>query len=178
VKIFLQSADVIHSFWVPNLHGKRDLIPNHATEIWLQADKPGTYNGQCAEFCGYEHAKMRLTVTAEKPAEFEAWLFAARQIPPEPSTEILKRGKQVFLSSQCVMCHTITGTRAGGRLGPDLTHVGSRRTLAAGSLPNMPGHLAGWIIDPQQIKPGARMPQNNIKPQDLRALLEYLESLK
>jgi cytochrome c oxidase subunit 2 len=178
VRLFLQSADVIHSFWVPNLAGKKDLIPNHSTEIWLQADKPGTYYGQCAEYCGYEHALMRMVVVADEPAQFDAWLFAQRQVPPPPTAPLLKHGQQVFLSSQCVMCHTITGTPAGGRVGPDLTHVGSRSTLAAGALPNMPGHLAGWIIDPQRIKPGVKMPQNNLNPQDLRAVLEYLDSLK
>jgi cytochrome c oxidase subunit II len=178
VKIFLQSADVIHSFWVPSLQGKKDLVPNHSTAIWLQADTPGMYDGQCAEFCGYEHAKMRLYVIADEPGKFESWLVASRKPAAEPVDDVRRMGQHVFLSSTCVMCHTITGTPAGARLGPDLTHIASRNSLAAGSLPNMPGHLAGWIVDPQRIKPGVHMPQNNLRPQDLQALLEYLESLQ
>ena len=125
-----------------------------------------------------QHAKMRFTVIAHTPEEFEAWLAAARQPAHEPSDDTQKRGQQVFMNSTCIMCHTIGGTPAMGRTGPNLTHVASRQTLAAGAVPNRPGHLAGWIIDPQRIKPGTKMPQNSIPPDDLRALLEYLESLK
>ncbi len=178
VKIVLQAADVIHSFWVPNLTGKKDMIPNHSTELWFQADKPGIYWGQCAEFCGFEHAKMRLFVIADPPEVFDGWLNAARTPSRPPLEQIQKQGQQVFMLKQCSMCHTIGGTPAGGRVGPDLTHVMNRYTLAAGAIRNTPGQLAGWILDPQVIKPGCRMPQNNLSPHDLQALLEYLRTLQ
>jgi cytochrome c oxidase subunit 2 len=174
----LQSADVIHSFWIPNLSGKRDMIPGRATHTVMQADRPGTYWGQCAEFCGYEHAKMRFDVIAEPEADFQKWLAASRQPAAEPTTDSQKRGQQVFMGRSCVMCHTIQGTMAGGMIGPELTHLASRSKIAAGSLPNKRGHLAGWIADPQQIKPGIRMPPNALAPAELQALLDYLENLK
>lgn len=178
VKIWLQSGDVIHSFWIPSLSGKKDLIPGHSTAVWIEADKPGKYQGQCAEFCGYEHALMRLIVRAESPDTFNAWLAAARTPASEPLTPQQKRGREVFLSSSCVMCHTVAGTKAHARFGPDLTHVASRMSLAAGSVPNVVGHMAGWIIDPQRVKPGVNMPQNNLEPEDFTALVEWLHSLK
>ncbi len=178
VRFDLESHDVIHSFWVPELHGKKDLIPGHPTSVWLKADKPGTYEGQCAEFCGAQHAHMRFLVIAEPRDKYNAWLDHARQPAPEPVFENEKHGKQVFMGSTCVMCHAIAGTSAGAGLGPDLTHVAGRLSLAAGTIPNNPGHLAGWIIDPQRIKPGVIMPQHNIPPKDLRDLLAYLETLK
>jgi cytochrome c oxidase subunit II len=174
----LRSSDVIHSFWIPNLHGKKDMIPDHPTTTWLRADTPGEYWGQCAEFCGYQHAKMRLLVVAEPPEEFEAWRAAQLAPAPEPMTDQQTRGRDVFLQGTCILCHTIAGTDARGRVGPVLTHIASRKMIASNWLPNRPGHLAGWIVDPQKIKPGVRMPQNNLPPADLRALLEYLESLK
>ena len=178
IQIELNSTDVIHSFWVPSLHGKKDLVPGHRTTIWLQADRPGTYWGQCAEYCGLQHALMRLVVVAEPEDVFDAWLKGQRQSAAEPATDSEKHGQQVFLSTTCVMCHTITGTIAGGRVGPDLTHLASRSILAAGAIPNARGHLAGWIADPQTIKPGAKMPQNPLPPEDLRDLVDYLEALK
>jgi cytochrome c oxidase subunit 2 len=178
IRFNLESNDVIHSFWVPELHGKKDLIPGHPTSIWLKADKEGTYEGQCAEFCGAQHAHMRFLVVAESREKFDAWQVAARRPAPEPVYANEKHGKQVFLGGTCVMCHTIAGTSAGGGVGPDLTHVASRLSLGAGTIPNNPGHLAGWIIDPQRIKPGVRMPQHTIPPNDLRDLLAYLETLK
>jgi cytochrome c oxidase subunit II len=178
VKIELNSNDVIHSFWVPNLHGKKDMIPGHPTSIYLQADRAGTYEGQCAEFCGYQHAKMRLLVIAEPEDQFNIWLSSQRQPAFDPTADVRRRGQEVFLGSTCIMCHTIRGTHAGSRVGPDLTHLASRQTIAAGSLPNVRGHLAGWVLDPQKIKPGARMPQNPLEAQDLHSLLEYLSSLK
>src|SRR5581483_5301132 len=162
--IRLSSSDVIHSLWVPSLAGKKDLIPGHRTSLWLQADTPGVYRGQCAEFCGVQHAKMALLVIAEPPERYRTWLA--------------RRGLAVFLGSSCVLCHAIAGTPAASRMGPDLTHLASRRTLAAGSLPNRRGALAGWIADPQRIKPGSRMPPNPLGPGDLRALLAYLEGLR
>jgi cytochrome c oxidase subunit 2 len=174
----LTSRDVIHSFWVPNLHGKRDLIPGHVTTIALQADRPGVYRGQCAEFCGYQHAHMALLVVAEPPEQFAAWLEGQRRPGAEPNDARQQRGQEVFLTSSCVMCHTIRGTPAGGKVAPDLTHLASRRTIAAGMLPNTPGHLAGWILDPQHIKPGSNMPATALNGDDLQALLAYLERLK
>lgn len=178
VEVQLQSADVIHSFWVPNLHGKKDLVPGHNSSIWLRADQPGTYWGECAEYCGYQHAQMRLTVVAEPVDQFKNWMNLQRQDAPEPKEPMQVRGKQVFLQGACLMCHSVQGTEARGRVGPDLTHVAGRKLLAAGAVPNVPGHLAGWIANAQSVKPGVRMPPNNLSPQDLRALLEYLETLK
>jgi cytochrome c oxidase subunit 2 len=178
VDVELNSNDVIHSFWVPELHGKKDMIPLHPTRIRIRADKPGTYYGQCAEFCGFQHAKMRLVVVAEPKEQFEAWHAAQMQQAPEPTTDSQKRGKQVFETGTCSMCHTIQGTLARSRLGPELTHIGSRSRIAGNWLPNTRGNLGGWIADAQKIKPGVRMPPNPLPPADLQALLDYLESLK
>lgn len=178
VRVRTRSSDVIHSFWVPNLHGKRDLIPGYPSETWLQADRPGVFRGQCAEFCGHQHANMALVVVAEPPDAFEVWRAAQLLTPPPPSRPLLRRGQEVFLSLPCPTCHTIAGTPAGGKTAPDLTHLASRRTLAAGTLPNNRGHLAGWILDPQNVKPGNKMPAVALQPDDLQALLAYLESLR
>lgn len=178
VTLKLKSTDVIHSFWVPNLMGKKDLVPGHDSTIWLQADKSGLFRGQCAEYCGLQHAHMAFWVIAETPEKFQAWLAQQRQSASEPATDSERRGQQTFLSAPCIMCHTIQGTPAGATIGPNLTHIASRATLAAGTLPNTRGHLSGWIVDPQAIKPGTRMPPNSISAQDLQALLDYLQSLK
>ena len=178
VVLRMTSRDVIHSFWVPNLNGKRDLIPGYTSTTWFQADTPGVYRGQCAEYCGHQHAKMALLIIAQPPAQFAAWYQQQLRSAPPPTDSLTRRGQQVFLSGTCAMCHTVQGTMAGGRMGPSLTHIGSRRTIAAGTLPNTRGHLGGWILDPQRIKPGVRMPPNELSPDDLQALLTYLESLK
>ena len=178
IQLDLGSTDVIHSFWVPKLAGKKDMIPGHGAQVFLKAEEPGTYFGQCAEFCGYQHAKMRFVVVAESEEAFQKWRASQLRPANPPATEMQRRGQEVFLGSTCIMCHTVSGTTARGTVGPNLTHVASRDKIAAGSLPNTPGHLAGWITDPQKIKPGVRMPQHNFAPHDLRALLEYLESLK
>lgn len=173
-----ESRDVIHSFWIPNLHGKRDMIPGYSTMLWLRADQPGVYEGQCAEYCGHQHAKMRLTVIAHEPGDFSRWYESAR-LPARPPTDSLaQRGLEVFLAGPCVMCHAIRGTPAGGTVGPELTHFASRRSIGAGAIPNTRGHLAAWILDPQQIKPGNLMPPNALPPDALAALLAYLETLK
>ncbi|HYC48898.1 MAG TPA: cytochrome c oxidase subunit II [Burkholderiales bacterium] len=177
VVIKLKSSDVIHSFWVPNLHGKKDLIPGHTSLIQLRADQPGVYRGQCAEFCGHQHAKMAFLVIAHEPQDFERWAQSQRQPAKEPEGELQKRGREVFLSSPCIMCHRIDGTVAQGRQAPDLTHLASRRTIAAGTLPNTRGNLGGWILDPQSTKPGVMMPPVALAAADLQALLAYLESL-
>jgi cytochrome c oxidase subunit 2 len=178
IRIRLVSHDVIHSFWMPNLGGKKDLIPGHDNEIWVRADRPGVYRGQCAEFCGIEHAKMTLFVVAEPPDRFSAWLARQREPARTPNDSLASRGRLLFEGGSCAMCHTVESTLAGGRVGPDLTHVASRIGLAAGAVPNTPGNLAGWIIDPQTIKPGALMPSHAVAPLDLRALVAYLETLQ
>jgi cytochrome c oxidase subunit 2 len=172
------SHDVIHSFWAPNIHGKRDLIPGYQNAMWFQVDEPGTFRGQCAEFCGLQHAHMAFYVVAQEPKEFEDWLAAQREPAPIPQTDEQRQGLNVFLANDCVMCHTIRGTDAAGTVGPDLTHVASRGNIAAGTLPFTPGALAGWILDPQTIKPGNKMPQHALSGDDLNALLAYLQSLK
>jgi cytochrome c oxidase subunit 2 len=177
VVINAMSRDVIHSFWVPELHGKRDLIPGFTTHTWIQADEAGVYRGQCAEFCGHQHAKMAFVVVAEPLAAFQAWLQRQRRAAQPPSAD-RQRGHDVFMSSTCVTCHTIRGTQAGSRVGPELTHVGSRRTIAAGTLPNTRQQLIEWIRDPQSIKPGTRMPASRLSDDDLRAVAAYLEGLE
>lgn len=172
------SNDVIHSFWVPNLHGKRDLIPSRVNAEWIQADRAGRYRGQCAEFCGAQHAHMALWVIAEEPAQFEAWMDHQREPAVEPADQKRERGRAIFLNNACVYCHTIAGTPAMGQTGPDLTHFGSRLTLAAGTLPNTKGNLGGWIVDPQNIKPGNRMATVPLQADEIEPLLDYLESLK
>src|SRR4051794_2990099 len=136
VVLKVTSHDVIHSFWVPNLHGKRDLIPGYTTAIWLQADRPGFYRGQCAEFCGRQHANMAIEVVAQSEGDFKQWLENERKVAAPPTDPTAQHGLDVFASTQCVACHTIAGTLAHGQLGPDLTHIATRRTIAAGALPN------------------------------------------
>jgi len=178
IKIELVSHDVIHSFWLPNLHGKKDLIPNYPTTIYFQADQPGVYWGQCAEYCGFEHAKMRFMVIAEPKEDFDRWYSASQQPAPEPSMDSQKRGQAIFLKSVCTQCHTINGTPASGRVGPNLTHVAGKPYIASGSLQNDRENLMNWISDPQAIKPGIRMPMNTYSQDDLNALVDYLQSLK
>jgi cytochrome c oxidase subunit II len=174
----LRSTDVIHSFWPPNLSTKRDQIPGDENSLWFQADRAGVFRGLCAEFCGHQHAKMAFLVVAEPPDSFAGWLARQRDTALTPTDSVTRRGQQVFLGTSCVMCHAIAGTPAGSRIGPDLTHLASRRTIAAGTLPNNRSNLTGWIVDPQVIKPGVRMPPSQLSGPDLLALVTYLESLK
>lgn len=178
VRIRLTSKDVIHSFWVPNLQGKTDLIPGRENTVTLRALEPGTFRGQCAEFCGVQHALMGFLVIAESEPDFRAWLEnqSREAAEPEPDTRAA-RGQTVFVSAGCAGCHTIKGTRAIGTAGPDLTHLASRRTLAAATVPNTRGYLGGWIADPQHLKPGNKMVSSPLPPDDFQALLRYLESL-
>jgi cytochrome c oxidase subunit 2 len=179
VLLKLRSNDVIHSFWVPQLQGKRDLIPGKEDiTLTIQADAPGTYYGQCAEFCGHQHAKMRLLVIAESPDAFAAWMNHEREPAPEPQTDLEREGRRVFLDAKCVMCHTVRGTDAAASAGPDLTHLASRRYIGAGALPNSAENLAQWIQDPHAFKPGVRMPTNPLARPDLSAIASYLESLR
>jgi cytochrome c oxidase subunit 2 len=178
VLLQLASRDVIHSFWVPALHGKRDLIPGHDSTTYIQADQPGTYRGQCAEFCGAQHARMGFLVIAEPVTVFEAWLKHQREPAAPPTTAAAARGQSRFLGSACPMCHTVAGTLAGAATGPDLTHLASRGTIGAGSVPNTPAHLAAWILDSHNIKPGNRMPPLPMAGAELQDLLAYLETLR
>jgi cytochrome c oxidase subunit 2 len=178
VRILLEAPDVIHSFWVPSLSGKKDLIPGRNNEITITAERPGTYRGQCAQFCGLQHAHMAFFVIADTPADFAAWQNAQLQPSAGPSNPEEEAGRRVFLSKPCAACHTVAGTTAAGTLGPDLTHVGSRTTIAAGLLPTTRGSLAAWIADPQTIKPGNNMPMVALSGDELRAVSAYMSSLK
>lgn len=178
VELRLTSVDVVHSFWVPALNGKTDLIPGQSNRMYLKTDKAGAYLGMCAELCGVQHAKMRFYVIAVPPDEFEEWVANQQQPAPIPQDEMVLRGQQIFLGAACVYCHTIRGTSASGVIGPDLTHLASRTTLGASIIPNTPGNLAGWIIDPQSIKPGNLMPPIYLEGDDLQALLAYLATLQ
>jgi cytochrome c oxidase subunit 2 len=173
VMIRLIGADVIHSFWLPGLGGKTDVIPGQINVTWLQADRPGEYRGQCAEYCGVQHAHMAVSVVAEPPAAFAAW----RRAQVLPAGAAASPGEALFVA-RCGACHTVRGTGAGGIAGPDLTHLMSRATLAAGAVANTAGGLAGWIADPQAIKPGARMPATYLSGPQLTATVAYLETLK
>jgi cytochrome c oxidase subunit 2 len=177
VLLHLSTSDVIHSFWVPQLSQKTDMIPGKTNRLVLQADRPGIYRGQCAEFCGLEHARMSFLVIADTPSQFDSWIGTESQ-PVATSTGAAAQGKRVFLNSTCVGCHTIQGTSAVATDGPDLSHFGSRHTIAANTVPNTRGNLAAWIEDPQGIKPGALMPPAVVGPGQLQALVTFLEGLK
>ena len=176
VEIGLRTRDVIHSFWVPQLAGKVDLVPGQRNLIRFTAEHPGEYRGQCAEFCGLQHAKMAFLVVAEESSDYERWI--ARQQRPRggPSTEREAQGELVFMRQACAGCHTIKGTEARGTRGPDLSDFGSRRTLGAVATPNTRANLAGWIENSQSIKPGNLMPPVNLEPDELLSLIEYLEN--
>jgi cytochrome c oxidase subunit 2 len=176
VRVRLTSADVIHSFWVPELQVKIDQIPGRENSLWLQADKPGRYRGQCAEYCGLQHANMIFTVVAEPRRDFQAWLEKEARPATEPTGGAL-RGRDVFMDNSCVGCHAIRGTEAEAGLGPDLTHLASRSTLGSAILPNTRENLGRLITDPQSVKPGVTMPPTSLSRQDLNALLDYLEQL-
>lgn len=178
VRFEIESGDVIHSFWVPQLAGKTDAFPGRKTQTWFRTSEPGVYQGQCAEYCGAQHAQMRFLVIAESQSDFDAW--AERQVtgPAEVAGELAKQGQDIFFQSACIGCHTIQGTNAQGKTGPDLTHVGSRRTLAGSTIENTPENMAEWIKNPQKIKPGNKMPNLNLTPGQVDALVAYLQSLK
>lgn len=181
--ISITSADVIHSFWIPKLGGKRDANPGRTNRISLTPFEPGVYWGQCAEFCGASHANMGLRAVVEEPAAFEAWARAQQAPAPDVLTQpdanpLVKQGAQQFVASACLACHRIAGTPAAGRIGPDLTHIGSRRTIAAGMMENTPENLARWLRNPPEVKPGALMPNLNLSEDAINALVAYLGSLK
>jgi len=178
VNVRLTSADVIHSFWVPELNKKVDMLPGHPNNVLLYADTVGAYRGQCAEFCGLQHANMAMTVYADPPAKFKAWLANMSRPLAPPASPQAKAGEQVFLTQQCASCHTIRGTAARGRIGPDLTHLATRRTLAALTIPNDRVHLADWVANPQRVKPGNKMPGLNLTSTQFQQLLAFLQGLK
>ena len=178
VLLTLRASDVIHSFWVPSLQGKKDLIPGHEATVSLRADRAGVFRGPCAEYCGYQHAHMTLFVIAEARDDYERWAARQREPAAPPVGADVQRGREIFETTTCAMCHAIAGTRAQARHAPDLTHVASRLTLAAGTIDNTPATRAAWIIDPQRIKPGANMPPHAFAPQDLAALNAFLGSLQ
>lgn len=177
VLVRLHGGDVIHSFWVPQLSGKTDAIPGQTNLAWLEADAPGRFRGQCSEYCGLEHAKMGFEVVADAPADFARWRTAQLQTAPPPATDPAHRGL-VFFQYRCAMCHAVRGTLASSHYGPDLTHLMSRRLIAAGMLPNNRGGRAGWIESPQSIKPGALMPDQKLTGPQLNDVVAYLETLK
>jgi cytochrome c oxidase subunit II len=178
VHIELTSNDVIHSFWAPNLHGKQDLIPGRPSEIRLRPTQSGVYRAQCAEYCGYQHAHMALDVIVESEAEFQRWRERQLAVGTQPEDAQAESGLRVFMDSACNLCHAISGTPAFGQVGPDLSHVASRRTLAAGALANNRDNLRKWLADPQAIKPGNRMPIVSLNDEQLDALTAYLSGLQ
>jgi cytochrome c oxidase subunit 2 len=192
IRLQLESVDVIHSFWVPFLGGKTDAIPGRINHLWFQADEAGTYSGQCAEFCGIQHALMRLIVIAESQSQFDAWVRNERSIPafaatPTPSGQppsaeasLVSRGAQLFATGACITCHTVRGTPANARVGPELTHFGSRQTIAANTLQKDPegNNLKRWLRNPQAVKLGNLMPNLNLSEPDIEALAAYLQSLR
>jgi cytochrome c oxidase subunit 2 len=178
IDVELRSDDVIHSFWVPRLHGKVDLVPQVVNRIRIQADQAGVYRGQCAEFCGTQHAHMILYVVAHRPGEYEQWLDHARRAAVTPADPFAARGEQLFMSHQCVLCHSIRGTDARGTVGPDLTHVGSRLGIAANAVPNDVADLSAWVTHAQSLKPTAQMPNiTAFNGDELLALVAYLRTL-
>jgi cytochrome c oxidase subunit II len=176
VKVVVTSPDVIHSFWVPELNKKVDAIPGYRNPVLLYADKPGVYRGQCAEFCGLQHAKMAMAVYADPPQRFKAWL--QNMAKPLAAAAQQGAGFRAFTQNDCGSCHTLRGTSARGSIGPDLTHLMSRKTLGALTIPNTRNYLGAWVLDPQKFKPGNKMPQLNIPAGQFTALMAFLRSLK
>lgn len=174
----MEAADVIHDFWVPQLGRKMDMVPGYHRDVWLAADKPGIYLGTCAEYCGHEHAWMRIRVIAQTPAEFAQWEAGQEKIPPIPASGDAAQGARYFGAMSCANCHSIEGTNARGKIGPNLTHLASRSTIAAGRLPNDPDDLAHWLKDPDKYKPGSYMPNLGLTDEQVRDLVAYLETLR
>jgi cytochrome c oxidase subunit 2 len=178
IRLDLQSADVIHSFWVPSLAGKQDMVPGRDNSLFIRAERPGVYRGQCAEFCGLQHSHMAIIVVAEEQAAYQRWLSVQQaNTMPVADAEVLA-GERAFMTKPCAACHTVRGTSAQGSTGPDLTHVGSRQTIGAGLLEKTRGSLAAWIADPQTLKPGNNMPLVPLTSDELRQISRYMDSLK
>ncbi|MFU8871777.1 cytochrome c oxidase subunit II [Micromonospora sp. SL4-19] len=178
VRVRLRTDDVLHSFWVPQLMPKTDLISGETRETWLQAERAGSYRGQCAEYCGTQHAHMAFLVVAQPRAEFDAWLARLNAAARAPQTDAERRGQQAFVQGTCAGCHSIRGTGAQGKVGPDLSDVGSRWSIGAGAVPNDAGHLGGWIANSQTVKPGNAMPPQPVPAAQLPDLIAYLRSLE
>ena len=178
VRVHVSTGDVIHSFWVPQLQGKTDAITGRVNETWLQADHPGVYRGECAEFCGHEHAHMAFVVVADAPGVYAAWVANEQRLAVVPTDSSALIGQKLFLTESCSYCHTIRGTGAGAHVGPDLTHLASRLTLASGTIDFNRGNLAAWIENPDRIKPGTKMPPVQLDGAALGAIIAYLESLR
>lgn len=178
IELRLVTDDVIHSFWVPQVMPKMDLLPRRVNKTWVTVDHAGSYRGECAEYCGVQHAHMDFRLVAQPRSQFESWLQQEEQTAATPTTAAERRGEQFFTAASCATCHTIRGTSAHGDVGPDLTHVGSRKMLAAGTIPNDTGHMSGWIANSQAVKPGNEMPPQPISPSDLHDVVAYLQSLK
>jgi cytochrome c oxidase subunit 2 len=176
----MSSADTDHSFWVPRLAGKMDVIPNRINTMWLDPQQPGLYLGQCAQYCGTQHAKMLLRVYAQTPADFAVWVGQQKKTAKQDFTgnPAAAEGQTVFMHNACINCHAITGTVATGRFGPDLTHLASRDTIASGAIKNTPGNLRQWIDDPNSMKPGCLMPAMHLNDHDLDAITAYLTQLR
>jgi len=172
----LESADVVHSFWVPQLAGKTDVIPNRENRMWIEPTQPGTYIGNCAEYCGMQHAKMLLRVIVHPSGDFEKWAAAQRQPPVDEAQA--RTGRAIFFATACVNCHAISGTQAVGKFGPDLTHLMSRETLGAGTAPNTAEKLKAWVRDPQALKEGCNMPDMQLTDDELNQIVAYLSTLK
>ena len=177
VRLTVRTADVIHSFWVPRLHGKIDLVPGRANTLRLDATEAGIYRGQCAEYCGLQHTRMAFSVVAHEADSYAAWSASERAGAATPVDSLAVAGARVF-EVACAACHTVRGTLATGARGPDLTHLASRRAIAAGTLPNTHENLTAWVADAQRIKPGNAMPAMNLQDADLRAVVAYLETLR
>jgi cytochrome c oxidase subunit II len=173
----IEASDVIHDFWVPALGRKMDAIPGNSNEMYFQAERPGQYGGTCAEFCGAEHAWMRILVVAQTEDEYRAWVQHEKTVPAAPTEAEAQRGAQVFATTSCASCHTVSGV-SSATLGPDLTHLASRQTLASGRMLNNPVNLEAWIADPEKYKPGSYMPNVALSEQDLKAVVAYLETLR
>jgi cytochrome c oxidase subunit 2 len=177
VNVVATTADVIHSFWVPGLNRKIDMIPGRSNRVLLYASSPGVYRGQCSQFCGLQHAHMSMYVFAQTPAAYQAWLANMGAPARTPTTSAARAGKVQFLDDQCSSCHMIRGTPAQGLIGPDLTHLATRRTLASAEIPNTPAELSAWIRNPQAIKPGDRMPDLGLSNAQIYSIVSYLETL-
>jgi cytochrome c oxidase subunit 2 len=178
VRITLESADVIHSFWVPQLAGKQDLVPGNTEKLTIQADKAETYMGQCAEFCGLSHANMRFRVIAQDEGDFEQWVADQKAPAARPTGGLAAEGAEIFQNGACIGCHAVNGTPAQARVGPDLTHFASRTTFAGSMFDNTPENVAEWLHDPPGVKPGSKMPNLQLSPDQIEALVAYLEFLK
>ncbi|HWC19223.1 MAG TPA: c-type cytochrome, partial [Terriglobales bacterium] len=172
----LLSADTDHSFWIPELAGKTDLIPNHPNKMWMDPHRTGIFVGQCAQYCGTQHAKMLLRVSVDSPQDFAAWVRSQQH--PAVQDPSITTGRELFEHTACINCHTVSGTPADGRFGPDLTHLMSRRTIAAGAAENTPDNLRLWIHDPNAIKPGSLMPAMKLSDADVDAVVKYMETLR